>query len=605
MKRMKTMIDLEKLLESGEINRYFYDQAVRNLQYLDEDMQQVWIEEAMAMTDLGVNSMEEQKNYHYISLYVPDILKDLFGGHVAKTPEIIAEIYRNNYKIDTLINLWDSVAVAATKFGLPVDAVLLDNIERRKKTAYPQDWRGAYVAPVYNLSKWIHATRDIYSRVKKGEPFNAAFDAVTLQWGKMEKIDFKHWMKFYQEGAHQKYKIARMIPSTEGGYHVPVRYDDLFSRLPNPIMHEPSIPDPRERRREDVNNVRERVESQRSKIISRLNAAEKLLASLDGQLFAGDDQEIMLRLLQDLKRKVQTANKITLRSSLFEDYIYQTGNYLKDMGKKRASNFFFKIAQGLPLPTPPADIALPGMDQPAPTAPTAPSTQTDNTGAKAATHEAFKEFFSLLETGVIDIDDDELKNNKTAEDDAFIVVEAQPAPEEEIPKMNVPQKSSNVDEVIESALNRVTIQDVINELEILSGLFKKREIARRLSIVDLMMDRLGIGAFFPSLGESLRSALESNQYVSTRIEDVLSKLRGSIEHVETDEILEGKEEITPENAAIRRNLEEQQEKERERHERRREREEQRAEKQEQQQQQIAPEFAGPAAVETARPVPVR
>ena len=49
---------------------------------------------------------------------------------------------------------------------------------------------------------------------------------------------------------------------------------------------------------------------------------------MDGQLFAGDDQEFMLKLLQDLKRKVQTANKIRLRSSLFEDYIYRTANFL-------------------------------------------------------------------------------------------------------------------------------------------------------------------------------------------------------------------------------------------------------------------------------------
>ena len=39
-----------------------------------------------------------------------------------------------------------------------------------------------------------------------------------------------------------------------------------------------------------------------------------------------------------------------------------------------------------------------------------------------------------------------------------------------------------------------------------------------------MLNKLGISGFFPALAEATRSALESNQYCQTRVEEILSKL---------------------------------------------------------------------------------
>lgn len=83
----------------------------------------------------------------------------------------------------------------------------------------------------------------------------------------------------------------------------------------------------------------------------------------------------------------------------------------------------------------------------------------------------------------------------------------------------------NIDEdVMEKALANIKLSDVIKRLQALSRVFKNREIARQLAIIDIMLDKLGISGFFPSLAEATRSALESNQYCQTRIEEVLSKL---------------------------------------------------------------------------------
>jgi flagellar biosynthesis GTPase FlhF len=85
-------------------------------------------------------------------------------------------------------------------------------------------------------------------------------------------------------------------------------------------------------------------------------------------------------------------------------------------------------------------------------------------------------------------------------------------------------------------LDNVKVADVVKRLELVSNVLKNREIPRQLAIVDLMLDKLGIASFFPTLAEATRSALESNQYMSTRIEDVLGKLRGSLEPSEKEKI---------------------------------------------------------------------
>jgi len=89
--------------------------------------------------------------------------------------------------------------------------------------------------------------------------------------------------------------------------------------------------------------------------------------------------------------------------------------------------------------------------------------------------------------------------------------------------------ATSFDKVIDTAFQQLTIADVVAKLEDLTKVFKVREIPRQLSIVDMMLDRLGLVSFFPSLGECVQKSHESNNYISTRVEDILSRLRGTLE----------------------------------------------------------------------------
>ncbi len=105
---------------------------------------------------------------------------------------------------------------------------------------------------------------------------------------------------------------------------------------------------------------------------------------------------------------------------------------------------------------------------------------------------------------------------------------------------------------IDDAFDDITISDVVSRLEALSRVFKNREIARQLSIIDLMLDKLGLSGFFPSLAEATRSALESNQYCQTRIDEVLSKLISAVDEngntiINTNLLEPKKKEKAPDN----------------------------------------------------------
>ena len=170
------------------------------------------------------------------------------------------------------------------------------------------------------------------------------------------------------------------------------------------------------------------------------------------------------------------------------------------------------------------------------------------------------------------------------------------------------------DDVIEAALSKITIQDVIQRLEMLVSVYNQREISRQINILDIMMDRVGLASFFPALGEAMGKALDSNQYIATRLEDILAKLKGSVESSGAAEWLEPNRTSTPQSEAVRKDLEARESEEEARKERRRQKEISKAMGEE---TEAAPapgvgamapdELAGPAAVPPppARGIPTR
>ena len=587
-------------------NEHFQRQVdSANCECLPQDIRDGVLSDFDTMSQLGIDNDEDQNRFFLVRNHVPEIAHLIFKVKLNDPTAlaVAAEVFRNKEKapIGTLLQLIEATDLALKK-------MVPGHI--RPKIAYPQPGSISEL-PKYDIGRWVTATREIYGLISKGHNPDQAKKSVIGNWEAKEQMDYEQWLKFYKERTPEKYpKLAQ-----DGLFlaNLPIGVDSLRARhrsgkFPNPIgdmrTELPGMP------QGDVNSARDKIEGQRRKLISRLNSAEKMLASMDGQLFAGDDQELMLKLLQDLKRRIQTANKLTSSSSLFVDQIYRAANLLKAKGKNGAAGFFYKLAQ---LDPSGASPDVPGTTE-------IPSPE----GNKDDTYQCLKEFFDNLERGVSDKDDtpEERKAERSHETPplppapagvpaveappptpqpsatqaaASIEVsdlikiglgywhprskfaqEAPPPPpsppdvppnvvEAPPPAENTPE--DNTEDVIDAALKGVSINDVVNRLEMLVSIYNKREIARQLAILDIMMDRLSLSSFFPALGEAMSKALESNQYIGSRLEGVLTKLKGSIEVPGASEWIEPKiVEMNPKTTNIRNNLQQKEDEEQKRKE---------------------------------------
>lgn len=667
--------DLEKLRGTGQINDYFYDKLKRSWLFMNSDLHDdfgEFMHDVIQMSQMGISSKEDELVFRRIQHDVPDIISEISEDDFHITDyymdELIKEMYNNHseYNLSDLLNVFCSVAKAAQKVGIPLSekanqSCIADTVE---KTAYPQAPSGDNMKKPYDISKWIDATKDIYSRVYRlGLPFSKAMEHVTANWDKMEKLDYKHWLRFYNEGVPSKYpKLAGLgFRKSAQGY---VSDNGFSFPLASLLERERNI-EPEQPKKPDRNEVKDKIESHRKRILSRLSSAEKLLTSVDGQDFAGEEQEFMLKLLQDLKRKVQTANKISLNSSIFEDFIYRTANYMGAKGSKKGQAFFVKIAQDPFTGLSPDLMGGAGGS-------TAPAGESSGNPVQD-TRDVFREMKEMAEnledTGIIfyDADDDpderkeKFKKEKPApaapadpaqtspaqaksasSDFDEIVVLAQDMPEEEIsigeaetaPPEDRPSRQrprvqpeaqpdqggqltvhedevfgpeDNTDDIIDEALEQVTVHDAINLLEMLVSIYQQREVPRQLSKLDMVMDQLGLAAYFPQLGEAQSKALDSNQYVSTRLEDMLAKLKGSVESSEANSWVQQERTVDPATQNVQKDLKEKQEKDEKRKEMRREKSDAKlmGDDKKEVQQQAEQELAGPTNIETGTPVQVR
>lgn len=93
-------------------------------------------------------------------------------------------------------------------------------------------------------------------------------------------------------------------------------------------------------------------------------------------------------------------------------------------------------------------------------------------------------------------------------------VEHETGEEQQLPKET--QSKVNVD-----------ISMVIHRLEGITELLKSRGIVRDMASVDILLNELGMASYFPELGDSQSKLIEAFSYASNRVDDILSKLRGT------------------------------------------------------------------------------
>lgn len=434
----------------------------------------------------------------------------------------------NKNKIDKLIQFFENYGIDYLK------------VPELSKKAYPVNMSYRHVPPTYNIDKWIETIKFIKSKESLGFAKTDLIKQATSGWNVVEVFDFLNWIKYYQEGNHQKYSYAQLW------------FDSNSSTIKNEVIEN----------NEENNKIiskEEVIESIRKKILNRLNSAEKLLQSKDGHEFAGEEFESLLSTLYQLKTRIQLTKRASINNVL--NFFNWESFLLNKIGFSDASDFIISLAQLNPpeapnpvVPTGPANglpNMAPGMDPGSGTNP--PAISIDETMDDESS--TISEFLENMQTSGITTKEN-LKDVSEA-DDIFSFAQIQPqqnmkqnvAPiTNELSKENIRHQNtkglkeqdnnsssfSNFDRKFEELLSNVSISDVVSKLEDLSKIFKVRELPRQLGIVDMMLDQLGLASFFPGLSEATNKALESNNYIATRVDDILSKLRGTLKTNDID-----------------------------------------------------------------------
>jgi len=319
----------------------------------------------------------------------------------------------------------------------------------------------------------------------------------------------------------------------------------------------------------------------RNNIIGRINSAKKLLSSEIGRDFVGLEYEKLLTSLLQLEKDLL----VLKNEKLLQDIVARAENSLVSQGFTNAANMLIKIAQDNPFDSgmgdgmgapPPPDVNSEESGEnkkdtkealvealnfaSAPNAKELPTNDKlkkeilkekkeseeetkQNPPAAAPPNEAGNEptegapppppeppktaRYNWVNYKTAELQKLELITQNIGE---IVKSTKQMYKLAQMPLNMVPQEKSTLankyfeEDIVDKAFVNIKLEHVIKRLQALSKVFKNREIARQLSIIDLMLDKLGIAGLFPQLAEATKSALESNQYSSTRIEEILSKL---------------------------------------------------------------------------------
>jgi hypothetical protein len=427
------------------------------------------------------------------------------------------------------------------------------------KFSWDNDYPDAWQPPPRDIDKWIRLTEQVNSLAERGMDRQDALEQVSGTLSSDERLAYKRWLKFYTGGNHLKYTRAQYVGGN--GYFLPM--DAFKSKSSKPLVDDQDeqlvidqvdiFKQKEDEKRSAEEQAAKKVDSQRKKILSRLDALERLVRSDEGSEILGDEADTFINSIFDLKTRF---SKLRTKKSeyLLEDFLIREANILGSYGFTKSAQLIkdaFEVGEHVAF----EPVAIePNAGSPYGSI-MAGNLIGDMVAAKNPHVVDFTPIDKLIKEmeeaeaydGLVDIDENDADSELVsfAQD-----MSAEPAPEakpaasatptpakpavtkEDLitnPNLAGPEsKGKDIDAMLDSVFKDITVQDVVNKLDSISAVLKVGEISRQLSLVDMMLQALGMGSIFRELAEAQNKALEFNNYTSTRIDNMLYQLKGSL-----------------------------------------------------------------------------
>lgn len=494
--------DLADLFEENYAQYCMYNMSSDGM---TDELWQLAQDDANVWKSLGIGNDKERNLYFYLDNFYDDLCEEFGCKQDGAREAILASAFdelKGKEKVD-LTDIRKSMYRAVREVSL------------NHKVAYPNVHLDDIRQPSQDVGKWVSTLNEIYAAVYQGESLGAATQRLTEGWNPMEKRKFENWKKFYDNGEHKKYVVAYQVkfPFTEGE-------EISFPEEAPPEVRKPGRPRRKTKTPDDI----------KRSLVSRLDSADKLLREFSGVW----DSNVWNRLhssLNDLKREVMMLSS----ASTARDVIIKTAGVWARDGFSEVADVLEKIAQ------PPAEGDVASEIEQALTG------EREEKPAGGAAPDMGMEGMEGLEApeGEMEMSPEDLDAPPAEAGEELPMPEAPVGEEEpaEVPEgLEETPESSDVD-TEENPYVGSTISDVVEVLEPVVMQLKERAVARELAKIDMMLDAQNIASHFPELGEAMNKVLESNTYVVTRLDKLLTKIKGGVQEGQEEE---KKEETGPE-----------------------------------------------------------
>lgn len=471
---------------------------------MTEDLWQLVQDDFNKFLEIKVSNERERNLYFYLENFIDDLCYEFKCGHINKK-EIISNVF-NRLRSKEKIDLTD------------IRKAVFDCLRKKTKIAYPNT-RGVQdtnSVTQYDVEKWVKTLTDIYSSIRVGENYNTAFKNFTEEWSPMEKINFESWVRYYENGDHEKYNITKsaqgtIIPSFPKP--TPEMSEEMF------LKRGPGRP----------KYIERTLEQDKQALVSRLDSATKLLRRFVN-IWPPEIWQRLSEILSDLQREI-----IPLKTTAtIIDCIYKTANKLNRIGLHKEANTLFKVAEEGGVASQ-IERALSGKE---------PKDMGGDLGLSQTGNESLFGGGTPPDAGAqppadMPMPSSDIQPAGNAPIDQNVQQEMEMAPpagvEENLPPPVSPPPTPEPEKESQPKIGEnpfdgqnISIKNVIEALEPISKQLSEREFARSLSKIDMMLDSLNIASHFPELSEALSKAFELNTYIGARVDKIINKLKGGL-----------------------------------------------------------------------------
>jgi hypothetical protein len=447
---------------------------------MTDELWQLVNDDSKLLSKINVSDDKRRNLYFYLDNFYDDLLKEFNYSIDTNKEEILQNAFNKLYNKEK-VDLTD------------IRKAIYKSLKQRK-VAYPniKGTQSGNEKSERDIMKWVQAL----GHIRKAKDKEKASKHIMEGWSPMEKLDFSVWMRYYENGDHEKYKTAAAILSPDME-EVPLKTKEI----------EPPI----KKDLEKPIKVKKTLEESKRSLISRLDSASRLLREF-ANVWPENVWGRLAQALSDLKREIIPLKTIATAN----DKVIKTANIWEKEGFSEGAKMLRKIAaperEDLASKI---DKALSGREY-------------DIKGESAGGEGDIPGMEDML-GGMGEMppagEEAPLEGQEGMDLPPAGAEESLP-PAEAPPAEAPPIEEPKIDDTDPFAGK--SVQDVLDILEPIQKKISERELVRNLSKADMILDSLNIASHFPELGEVQAKTLELNLYVGTRLDKIINKLKGGV-----------------------------------------------------------------------------